>query len=49
MRQVFDFFVEYKKTDFDQYKYYINKVELRINSRGNKILYVESFHAVNLK
>lgn len=49
MKQVFDEFVKYKKTDFDGYKHFIHKVEYRINSKGIKTLYIESIHPKHLK
>ncbi len=49
MKQVFDEFIKYKKTDFKKYKNFIHKIEYRINSNGNKTLYVESVHPMNLK
>lgn len=49
MKQVFDEFVKYKKTDFKEYKNFIVGVELRMNSKGLKTLYVESVHPQNIK
>ena len=49
MKLVFDSFVEFKKNEFDKYKHFIHKVELRINPKGDKSLYVESVEPKNLK
>lgn len=49
IKQVFDEFIKYKKTDFKKYKNFIHKIEYRINSKGVKTLYVESVHPMNLK
>lgn len=44
MKQVFNQFVAMKKAEFNQFKNFIVKLEVRTGKAGNKTVYVESIH-----
>ncbi len=47
LKRIFDALIKTKMGEFDQYKNFINKVELRTNVTGDTILYVESIKPEN--